>query len=140
MTLYKSEQTYFATHLLHSFRCAHQELFPSYPVILSSFAFFSMKLLDRCISSPYIYYTKGLHTAVVKPTYASGSSSPIADHFISHKDTSDWSSADPSVVLSSEYFSEETNLKGFVTSSRDVTVTTDPCHYCIASVTVIHYC
>ena len=50
---------------------------------LSSFAFFfDAKLLNRCFASPYIYYTKGLHAAVAKPTYAPGSSSPIEDRFI----------------------------------------------------------
>ncbi len=62
MTLYKSEQTYFATHLLHG--C------------------FDAKLLNRCFVSPYKYYTKGLHAAVAKPTYAPGSSSPIEDRYI----------------------------------------------------------
>ena len=83
MTLYKSEQTYFATHLLHGCRRAHQELLPSYPALPVQFRiFFDAKLLNRCFASPYIYYTKGLHAAVTKPTYAPGSSSPIEDRFI----------------------------------------------------------
>jgi hypothetical protein len=50
---------------------------------LSSFAFFSMPSCSTDgFASPYIYYTKGLHTTVAKPTYAPGSSSPIEDRFI----------------------------------------------------------
>ena len=83
MTLCKSEQTYFDAHLLQGYRHAHQELLPSYPALPVQFRiFFDAKLLNRCFASPYIYYTKGLHAAVAKPTYAPGSSSPIEDRFI----------------------------------------------------------
>jgi hypothetical protein len=83
MTLYKSEQTYFAAHLLHGCRCAHQELLSSYPAIPFQFrSFFDAKLLNRCFASTYKYYTKDLHAAVAKPTYAPSSSSPIEDRFI----------------------------------------------------------
>jgi hypothetical protein len=57
---------------------------------LCSFAV-DAQLLNRCLASTYKYYAKGLHSAhdaLAKPTYAPGSSSPIANHFISHKDTS----------------------------------------------------
>jgi hypothetical protein len=83
MTLYKSQQTYFAAHLPHGCRRAHQELLPSYPALPVQFRIlFDAKLLNRCFASPYIYFTKGLHADVVKPTYAPGSSSPIEDRFI----------------------------------------------------------
>ncbi len=54
MTLYKSEQTYFAEHLLHGCRRTHQELIPSYPALPVQFRiFFDAKLLNRCFASPY---------------------------------------------------------------------------------------
>ena len=105
---------------------------------LCSFAV-DAQLLNRCLASTYKYYAKGLHSAhadVAKPTYAPGSSSPIADHFISPKDTSDWSSADP-------YSRASTALKKLITRLRDILqgrYTTDPCHYCIVSVAAMHYC
>ena len=83
MSLYKSEQTYFTVHLLHGFRHALQELLPSYPELPFQFrSFFHTKFLNRCYTSPYKYYTKGLHVAVAKPTYEPSSSSPIEDRFI----------------------------------------------------------
>jgi hypothetical protein len=49
------------------------------------------------------------------------------DDFITHKDTSDWSSADP-------YSRASTDLKKLITRLRDILqgrYTTDPCHHCI---------
>ncbi len=136
MTLYKSGQIYFASHLLHGSRRAHQELLPSYPALSVQFRIFFDEDAQPMFRFTYIYYTKGLHVAVAKPTYAPGSSSPIADHFISHKDTSDWSSPDP-------YSRASATLKKLISRLRDILqgrYTTDPCHYCIAAVAAMHYC
>jgi len=57
MTLYKSEQTYFATHLLHGCARAHQALLPSYPALPLQSSGSDAQLLNRCLASTYKYYT-----------------------------------------------------------------------------------
>jgi hypothetical protein len=57
-------------------------------------------------------------------------------HWWNPEDTSDWSSTDP-------YSRASTSLKKLITRLRDILqgrYTTDPCHYCIASVAEMHYC
>jgi hypothetical protein len=80
MTLYKSEQT------LHTYFMVADALTKNYfHRILLPFQFrifFDAKLLNRCFTLPYKYYTKGLHSVVVKPIYTPGSSSPIEDRFV----------------------------------------------------------
>ena len=136
----------FTIHILYLFRCPPTSWLrassPSTASIVSCAAFAVSQSMPSCSTDVSLRHTstKGFPQCTrcrgQTNLYAPGSSSPIADHFISHKDTSDWSSADP-------YSRASTALKKLISRLRDILqgrYTTDPCHYCIVSVAAMHYC
>ena len=95
----------FTIHILYLYRCPPTSWLPasspSTASIVSCAAFAVSQSMPSCSTDVSLrhtstkgfpqctrcrgqnkYYTKGLHAAVAKPTYAPGSSSPIEDRFI----------------------------------------------------------
>ncbi len=119
MTSYKSEQTYFAAHLLHGCTRAHQALLPSYPAL-------PLQFRSRCpVAQPMSRFDiqvlrvfHSAHAAVAKPTFMH--QAPLRR------------------LQTTSY-----HTKIQISRLRDILqgrYTTDPCHYCIVSMAAMHYC